>query len=145
MLRVIGLVAAIVSILVGVGSNLPIFVDPPSIIIVIGGGLSMLLLGGHSIPTMFRAVFSGEASIDELRKAARAWKMVRWYLVAAGFLGTMIGAIIMLKNVDDPAAIGPGAAIGLLTVFYGIFLAFFVCLPLQSRLEERIEEQTTSA
>ena len=145
MLRVIGLIIAITGIMVGIGSNVRIFTDPLSLIIVIVCTLGMLLLGGHSIPTMFGAMFSGEASIDELRKAARAWRMVRWYFLAAGFLGTMIGAIIMLKNVDNPAAIAPGAAISLLTIFYAIFLAFFISLPLQSRLEERIEEQGTPA
>lgn len=49
-------------------------------------------------------------------------------------LGTAIGWIIMLKNLDDPAAIGPGLAISLLTVLYGMMLAFMVCLPLQTHI-----------
>ena len=145
MLRIIGLIIAITGIMVGIGSNLPIFIDPASLIIVVICTLGMLLLGGHSIPTMFGAVFSGEATIDELRKAARAWKMVRWYLLAAGFMGTLLGWAIMLKLIDDLAAIGPGVAISILTVFYAIFLAFFISLPLQSRLEERIGEQAAPA
>ena len=67
--------------------------------------------------------------------------MVRWYLVAAGFMGTLVGGVILLANLDDPAAIGPGAALSILTLFYAVFLAFFIALPLQSRLEERMEEQ----
>ena len=141
MLRVIGLIAALTALMVGIGANLPLFLDPPSVLIVIGGAISMLLIGGHSIPTMFRAVFSGEATIAELRTAARAWRMVRWYLVAAGFTGSLIGLVILIANLDDPAAIGPGTALSMLTVFYAVFLAFFIALPLQSRLEERIEEE----
>jgi flagellar motor component MotA len=54
--------------------------------------------------------------------------------LAAGGLGTMTGWIIILKNLDDPVAIGPGMAISLLTVMYGLILAFVIALPLQTKL-----------
>ena len=71
--------------------------------------------------------------------------MARFYSLDAGGIGTFIGLIIMLKNMDDPAAIGPGMAIAILTIFYALVLSFAIFLPLQSRLENRIQEQNASS
>ena len=56
-----------------------------------------------------------------------------------GGIGTMIGVIIMLRNMDDPAAIGPGTAIAILTLLYG-FVIFLIALALQTRLQGRAAE-----
>ena len=47
--------------------------------------------------------------------------------VAAGTLGTLIGLVQMLQNMDDPSTIGPAMAVALLTILYGVFLGE-VCL-----------------
>jgi chemotaxis protein MotA len=44
----------------------------------------------------------------------------------------------MLKNMDDPAAIGPGFAIANLTTIYALIMAFAVCLPVYRSLERRV-------
>ena len=59
-----------------------------------------------------------------------------------GAIGTIIGLVIMLKNMDDPAAIGPGMAIAILTILYGFILAFAIALPVRSRLEDRAAAST---
>ena len=53
-------------------------------------------------------------------------------------MGTLIGCIIMLKNLDDPAAIGPGLAIGILTVLYAVYLKYFICKPIVMALLDKI-------
>ncbi len=54
--------------------------------------------------------------------------MARGYQLSwgAGLVGTLLGLVIMLGYMSDPSKIGPGMAIGLLTVLYGAFLAEFV-------------------
>ena len=42
-----------------------------------------------------------------------------------GFIGSIIGLIIMLGNLSDQAAIGPALAIVLLTTFYGALIFLF--------------------
>ena len=42
-----------------------------------------------------------------------------------GFIGSIIGLIIMLGNLSDQAAIGPAMAISLLTTFYGALIFLF--------------------
>ena len=53
---------------------------------------------------------------------------------AFGMIGTLIGLVIMLKNMDDPAAIGPGMAIALLTTMYGAIIANIFLGPISGKL-----------
>jgi chemotaxis protein MotA len=54
---------------------------------------------------------------------------------AFGMIGTLIGLVIMLKNMDDPAAIGPGMAIALLTTMYGAIMANILFGPVSAKLK----------
>ena len=54
---------------------------------------------------------------------------------AFGMIGTIIGLIIMLKNLEDTSTIGPSMAVALVTTFYGSILANVVFSPLQGRLK----------
>lgn len=140
-MRIVGVVAFLMALGIGIGSNLGAMLDLPSICIVCVGTLGMLLLGGSSIPTMFKSVFSSAASEEEIRAGIRAWKMARFYSLGAGIIGGLIGLIIMFKSMDDPAAIGPGMAIALLSSMYGLCLAFGLCLPLQAGLAKRVQTE----
>ena len=42
-----------------------------------------------------------------------------------GFIGSLIGLIIMLGNLSEQAAIGPAMAISILTTFYGALIFLF--------------------
>ena len=53
---------------------------------------------------------------------------------AFGMIGTLIGLVQMLQNLSDPAGIGKGMAVALLTTFYGAFLANVVFIPLAGKL-----------
>ena len=48
--------------------------------------------------------------------------------IIAGAIGTMIGLVIMLGNLQDKAAIGPAIAISLLTLLYGLLIFLFTTL-----------------
>ncbi len=54
---------------------------------------------------------------------------------AMGLIGTLIGLVIMLGNLDDPSAIGPAMAVALLTTMYGAVLANMVFVPIAAKLE----------
>jgi len=56
-----------------------------------------------------------------------------------GLIGTLIGLVQMLSNLDDPATIGPSMAVAVLTTFYGAVLATMVFSPLASKLERNAE------
>lgn len=60
---------------------------------------------------------------------------------AMGLIGTLVGLIQMLGNLDDPATIGPSMAVALLTTFYGAVLANMVFHPLASKLERNSDNE----
>jgi len=61
---------------------------------------------------------------------------------AFGMIGTLIGLIQMLRNLDSPDSIGSGMATALLTTFYGALLANLVFLPLAGKLGLRSKMET---
>jgi len=63
------------------------------------------------------------------------------YAPAFGMIGTLIGLVVMLQNLDDPSKIGPGMAVALLTTLYGAIAANFVFLPMADKLAQRSAEE----
>jgi len=53
---------------------------------------------------------------------------------AFGMLGTLIGLIQMLQNLDTPEALGPGMAVALITTFYGSFIANVFAIPISRKI-----------
>ena len=60
---------------------------------------------------------------------------------AMGMIGTLIGLVAMLSNMDDPKAIGPAMAVALLTTLYGAFLANVIAIPIANKLSLRLAEE----
>lgn len=73
-----------------------------------------------------------------LRKAAET-------APAMGLIGTLIGLVQMLGNLNDPSTIGPNMAIALLTTFYGAVLSSMLFAPLASKLEMNSEKEALNA
>lgn len=63
---------------------------------------------------------------------------------AMGMIGTLIGLVQMLSNMDDPKQIGPAMAVALLTTLYGAILANMFALPIADKLAVRSSEENTS-
>mgnify|MGYP000623615157 CR=1 FL=1 len=53
---------------------------------------------------------------------------------AFGMIGTLIGLIIMLGQLNDPEKLGPGMAVALITTLYGAIIANTVFLPAAEKL-----------
>jgi len=66
------------------------------------------------------------------------------YAPAFGMIGTLIGLIQMLRQMEDPSKIGQGMATALITTFYGALLANLICLPIAGKLKIRSEEEILS-
>ena len=54
---------------------------------------------------------------------------------AWGMIGTLIGLVNMLKQLNDPDSIGPQMAVALLTTLYGSLIANWMCIPLAYKLK----------
>lgn len=60
---------------------------------------------------------------------------------AFGMIGTLIGLVIMLQNLQDTSAIGPAMAIALITTFYGALIANLVFIPFSGKLRARSNQE----
>ncbi len=56
------------------------------------------------------------------------------YAPAFGMIGTLVGLIIMLGNMSNPDAIGPGMAVALITTLYGAIASNLFALPFADKL-----------
>lgn len=66
------------------------------------------------------------------------------YAPAFGMVGTLIGLVQMLANLDDPSTIGPKMAVAMITTFYGALMANLFFLPMADKLSLRCEEEITN-
>ncbi len=87
-------------------------------------------------PELVRSILETELSFIEDRHSANARVFDTMGALAPGFgmLGTLIGLIQMLRNIDEPSAIGPGMAVALVTTFYGSLISNLICQPIASKL-----------
>jgi Flagellar motor component len=60
---------------------------------------------------------------------------------AMGMIGTLIGLVQMLGNMDDPKSIGPAMAVALLTTLYGAIIANAIAIPIAKKLVLRSSEE----
>jgi chemotaxis protein MotA len=88
-------------------------------------------------PQAFLAWGKAELSARAERHAAvhAVWRSAADAAPAMGMIGTVIGLIRMFSAMDDPAKIGPGMALALLTTLYGVIVANCIAGPVAARLE----------
>lgn len=55
---------------------------------------------------------------------------------AMGLIGTLVGLVQMLADLENPEAIGPAMAVALLTTFYGAIMGTVILAPLATKLEK---------
>jgi chemotaxis protein MotA len=86
-----------------------------------------------------------EVEMDFIRSrhqlGAEVFTTMGTFAPAMGMIGTLIGLVQMLQNMDDPSTIGPAMAVALLTTFYGSVLANIVCMPIAGKLKTRSKEE----
>ncbi|NLQ16612.1 flagellar motor protein PomA [Marinomonas sp. M1K-6] len=101
-----------------------------------------MLVDGHD-GTVIRTQLSRDMNQSYYRhnSSAKVFKSFGDVGPAMGMIGTLIGLVQMLSNMSDPKSIGPAMAVALLTTLYGAALANMVCLPIQTKLNVRADEE----
>lgn len=104
-----------------------------------------LCVDGHP-PDLVRKMLNKDISLTIQRHETgqRIFKALGGISPAMGMIGTLIGLVQMLANMDDPKAIGPAMAVALLTTLYGAIIANAFALPLADKLELRSQEEKTN-
>ncbi|MFA9381506.1 MAG: motility protein A [Acetanaerobacterium sp.] len=94
-------------------------------------------------PEKVKALLEGELEfLDERHSQDRGFYDKGAALAPAfGMIGTLIGLILMLKQLDNPDQLSNGMSVALLTTFYGSLLANVVFIPISAKLKVRHEEE----
>lgn len=80
--------------------------------------------------------------LDERHANARAFYTTGAALAPAfGMIGTLIGLIKLLSQLDNPAVLGPAMSVALITTMYGSFLANVMFNPIASKMKVRHDEE----
>jgi len=103
--------------------------------------LSMLVDGVDIEQTLEAMRHAINSASMRKRKTSAVLRKAAEIAPAFGLIGTLIGLIQMLGNMQDPSSIGPAMAVALITTFYGAILANVVLNPLASKLERNYEEE----
>ena len=100
-------------------------------------GIKMLIDGNSR--EVVEAVMQKDlkATIDRHTWGAKVFSATADVAPAMGMIGTLIGLVQMLSNMDDPKSIGPAMAVALLTTLYGAMIANMVAMPLADKLTLR--------
>ncbi len=73
-------------------------------------------------------------TLDRQNTGAKMFKAMGDSAPAMGMIGTLIGLVQMLSNMEDPKSIGPAMAVALLTTLYGAIIASAFALPISAKL-----------
>ena len=97
----------------------------------------ILLVVDGTDPELVRAIMETElVSIEDRHKAKIGfWEALGSMGPAWGMIGTLVGLVDMLNNMEDASAIGPAMAVALITTLYGSLLANWICIPTAAKLK----------
>jgi chemotaxis protein MotA len=86
---------------------------------------------------VIRDLMENDLTNMQARHAAKISTLNGWAGLAPGLgmLGTVVGLVGMLKNLQDKDALGPNMAVALITTFYGSIVANILMLPWAGKLK----------
>lgn len=101
----------------------------------------ILLIVDGTDPELVRAIMETElVSIEGRHKSKISfWENIGSMGPAWGMIGTLIGLVNMLQDMNDPSSIGPSMATALITTLYGSLLANWICAPVAGKLKNNNE------
>ena len=125
--RLIGLLLLSGTLLLVLGSSTApsIFLDIPSLLFVTGStcGLLLLVFGSDAFGLILGCLTQASPSRRKLARCMQALYLGASFAIGFGFLGTLIGMVLMLASLSDPSQIGPSTAMAILSQLYGVVFA----------------------
>jgi|TARA_Y100000589_G_C27152335_1_gene629446 chemotaxis protein MotA len=107
----------------------------------LGQGIQMLVDGqdGNTIKQLLNK--ERLMTLEHNRSGAKVFTAMADVAPAMGMIGTLIGLVQMLSNMEDPKSIGPAMAVALLTTLYGAMIATMIATPIADKLSLRMTEE----
>ncbi|USD65876.1 flagellar motor protein PomA [Vibrio sp. SCSIO 43136] len=101
-----------------------------------------LLVDGHDADVVKATMQKDIALTTERHEFGSAfYKAFGDVAPAMGMIGTLIGLVAMLSNMDDPKSIGPAMAVALLTTLYGAIMSNMLFFPIADKLDLRRDQE----
>lgn len=82
-----------------------------------------------------------ESLIERHKRSASIALRASEIAPAMGLIGTLVGLVQMLADLENPETIGPAMAVALLTTFYGAILGNVILSPLAVKLEKNSKDE----
>jgi chemotaxis protein MotA len=97
------------------------------------------LIADNADPSLIRTTLAIEINSMKRRHKVgeEVFKRLGSLAPSFGMIGTLIGLIQMLANLNDPKSIGPNMAVAIITTFYGSILSVVIFLPIANKLRTR--------
>lgn len=83
-----------------------------------------------------------DSLVERHRRSANILRRGAEVAPAMGLIGTLVGLVQMLADLQNPETIGPAMAVALLTTFYGALLGTVVLGPLAAKLERNSNQES---
>ncbi len=101
-----------------------------------------LCVDGHK-PAFIRNVLTKEMnqSIQRHELSEKVFRAMGDAAPAFGLIGTLVGLVQLLSNMQEPSSIGPAMAVALLTTLYGALFANLFAIPIADKLKSRTDEE----
>lgn len=99
-----------------------------------------LCVDGHD-PTFVQKMLTKDIdlTIERHEVGQKMFRSMATMAPAMGMIGTLVGLVQMLANMDDPSSIGPAMAVALLTTLYGAVIANVFAIPMADKLARASE------
>lgn len=143
-MRILGFVFLVAAIWVGLdGSDGGLYSEEGILVCLIGMPVAGVLTAfGGGIGTVFRAVFTKRADDEALQLGIAAVERAKSFSVGGGAAGTLIGAVLIMANVNDLNMLGPGTSLTYSAVVWSVFMAYGICGPVASSLRQKLETKS---
>lgn len=101
------------------------------------------LVADGNTTDVVRARLTQEAMINmaTLRRGIKAWESAGGYAPTIGILGSVIGLLNIMQNIDDPAGLTSGVAVAFVATIYGLASANLLFLPLANKFKHYAEDR----
>ena len=144
-LIILGLLLGVLALVFGMSANLTnfdtlkFFLDPSSFAVVFVLTVGTLLIGFQgSFISSVTSIWKRDIDDQTLDRSIQFWKAAKRYAIAYGFIGTVMGMVLILNAMgDDPGRQILPLSIAVLTVYYGLILGYLVFDPIACLLEAR--------
>ena len=97
----------------------------------------VLLVVDGTDPELVRAILETDLMCleDRHKNVISFWEKWAEMGPAWGMIGTLVGLINMLADLNDMASVGPNMAVALVTTLYGSLIANWLCVPIANKLK----------